>query len=98
MTDARDPRDPREPGARAGGWAPVATYGAVYEAEIGRAVLEAGGFDARVEGGEWIGIFGPGFSGTTPRGVRVLVPADQAAAARSFLAFRRAEAAEEDAG
>ncbi|HEU4632008.1 MAG TPA: hypothetical protein VFS08_19820 [Gemmatimonadaceae bacterium] len=69
-------------------WVPIATYPAVYAAEIGRAVLEAGGFDAIVEGGEWVGIFGPGFSGPTPRGVRVLVPSDQLAAARTYLAFR----------
>ena len=71
------------------GWEPVATYAAIYEAEIGRAVLEAGGFDAVVEPGERTGIFGPGFVGATARGVRVLVPGEQAAAARTYLAFRQ---------
>ena len=67
---------------------PIATYASAPEAEIGRAVLEAGGFAARVEGGDLTGIFGPGFSGPTPRGVRLLVPSDQLAAARTYLAFR----------
>jgi hypothetical protein len=73
---------------RATAWVPITTHGSAPEAEIGRAVLEAGGFDARVEAGELVGIFGPGFSGPTPRGVRVLVPSDQLAAARTYLAFR----------
>ena len=86
MSEPGRPRD----GARPVEWVPIATYAAEYEAEIGRAVLEAGGFVARVEGGERIGIFGPGFAGATPRGVRVLVPSDQLAAARTYLAFRKA--------
>jgi hypothetical protein len=69
-------------------WVPIATYASAPEAEIGRAVLEAGGFAAHVEGGELTGIFGPGFSGPTPRGVRLLVPSDRLAAARTYLAFR----------
>ncbi|HEX6631300.1 MAG TPA: hypothetical protein VF048_09425 [Gemmatimonadaceae bacterium] len=80
-----------EGGGRPVQWVPIATYPAVYVAEIGRAVLEAGGFDAVVEGGESVGIFGPGFSGPTPRGIRVLVPSDQLAAARTYLAFRERE-------
>ncbi len=83
MADRPPPGAPRP--AR---WEPVATYRSLLEAEIGRAVLEAGGFDARVEGGELVGIFGSGFSGPTPRGVRVLVPGDQLEAARTYLAFR----------
>lgn len=74
-------------------WVPIATHGAVYAAEIGRAVLEAGGFDAVVQGGEWVGIFGPGFQGATPRGVTVLVPSHQLAAAQTYLAFRERDEA-----
>lgn len=81
----------RDGGARPSrGWEAVVTYAGVYEAEIGRAVLEAGGFDAIVEPGERTGIFGPNFAGATAGGVRVLVPSEQAAAARTYLAFRRA--------
>jgi hypothetical protein len=69
-------------------WEPIATSAREYEAQIARAVLEAGGFDAVVEGGERVGIFGPGFIGATARGIRVLVPGDQLAAARTYLAFR----------
>ena len=86
MSEGERPRDV----TRAVEWVPIATYAREYEAEIGRAVLQAGGFDARVEGGERIAIFGPGFAGATPRGVRVLVPSDQLAAARTYLAFRKA--------
>lgn len=80
-----------EAGGRPVQWVPIATYPALYVAEIGRAVLQAGGFDAVVEGGESVGIFGPGFSGPTPRGIRVLVPSDQLAAAKTYLAFRERE-------
>ena len=83
------PRGRERPAPR---WEAVATYATVYEAEIGRAVLEAGGFDAVVEPGERTGIFGPGFAGATARGVRVLVPGEQLAAARTHLAFRNEQA------
>ena len=76
-------------------WVAAATYAAVYEAEIARAVPEAAGFTARVGGGAWVGIFGAGFQGSTPHGVSVLVPSDQVAAARTHLALR-AEGADEE--
>ena len=79
-------------------WVAIATYGSGWEAEIGRAVLQAGGFDAVVQGGEWVGIFGLSFQGSTPRGVTVAVPSHQLEAARTYLAFReRADDDEPDA-
>ena len=84
-----DPRSPR--------WVAVATYRSGWEAEIGRAVLQAGGFDAVVQGGDGVGIFGLAFQGSTPRGVTVVVPSHQLAAARTYLAFREAEDDEPEA-
>ena len=72
MSDDERPRD----AARPIEWVPIATYAREYEAEIGRAVLQAGGFDARVEGGERIAIFGPGFESVYPvLLIMMLVPA-----------------------
>lgn len=55
------------------GWAVVATFAQVYEAEISKAILESAGIPAQVLG-EHIGVFGPGWSGMAIRGVRLVVP------------------------
>jgi hypothetical protein len=70
------------------GWVEVASYASALEAEIARAVIEAGGFDAIAQGDDMVGLFGPNFMGRSQRGARVLVPAEQAAAVRTFLANR----------
>jgi hypothetical protein len=67
-------------------WVTVATYRAVYEADIAAATLEGAGIPARVGGGEHVGIFGAGYQGPTTRGVPVLVPALRADEARDILA------------
>lgn len=72
------------------GWVEVARVGSVMEAEVLRAVLGAAGYDAIAASDDAVGIFGPNFMGRTARGARVLVPAPQAAAARTFLANREA--------
>lgn len=56
------------------GWAVVATFARVYEAEIAKARLESAGIPAQVLG-EHIGVFGPGWAGMAIRGVRLAVPA-----------------------
>lgn len=84
----RERRPPAPRGPEPVRWVAIATYRSALEAEIGRAVLQAGGFDAVVQGGEWVGIFGLSFQGWAPRGVTVVVPSPQLAAARSYLAFR----------
>jgi hypothetical protein len=67
-------------------WVTVATYGAVYEADLAVARLEAAGLLAVSRGNDITGIFGPGFGGATARGVAVLVPSDAVDAAREILA------------
>lgn len=56
------------------GWTVVATFGAVFEAEIAKALLDSAGIPAHVMG-EHVGIFGPGWAGMTIRGVDLAVPA-----------------------
>lgn len=67
-------------------WVQVATYAAGFEADLAVARLESAGILAVSRGNDIIGIFGPGFGGSTARGVTVLVPSDAADAARELLA------------
>ncbi len=78
-------------------WAKVGQFSSGIEAEIARAVLEAGGFEARVMGNDSVGIFGPNFMGSSSRGTFVIVPGPQAAAAERYLA-QRAESLAEGGG
>lgn len=78
------------------GWVEVAQFGSALEAEVARAVLAAGGYDAIASTSDAVGIFGPNFMGRTARGASVAVPAEQAASARTFLANRGE--GEEEAG
>lgn len=66
------------------GWVIVASYGAVYEADIAKAMLAAADIPSQVLG-EHIGIFGPGWSGPTIRGVDLVVPAALLDDAREVL-------------
>lgn len=66
------------------GWVVVATYGAVYEADLAKAMLAAADIPAQVLG-EHIGIFGPGWAGPTIRGVDLVVPATLLEDAREVL-------------
>ena len=77
-----DERDPHGDGGR---WVPVATYGAVYEADFARATLESAGIPAHVQGGEHVAIFGPGWAGPTLRGLTLLVPSECVEEARELL-------------
>jgi hypothetical protein len=67
-------------------WIPVATFAAVYEADLAVARLDAAGILAVARGNDITGIFGPGFGGATARGVDVLVVSDAVDAAREILA------------
>ena len=67
-------------------WIVIRRYGAVYEADIAAAVLGAAGIEARVNGRDLVGIFGPGFAGASAQGVELLVPADRIVEAREVLA------------
>jgi Putative prokaryotic signal transducing protein len=66
-------------------WVPVASYAASFEADLAVARLESEGILAVTRGNDITGIFGPGFGGSTARGVIVLVPSDAVAAAREIL-------------
>jgi len=68
----------------AGDWVTVATYAAVYLAEIAAAQLESAGIPAQIRG-ERTGIFGPGWAGMTIGGVEVRVPAAALEEAREVL-------------
>ncbi len=67
------------------GWAIVAEYGTLYEAELARGRLESAGVPARIDQRDAVGIFGPGHAGTSVRGVALLVPAEGLEAARRAL-------------
>ena len=66
--------EPDGPDEEETGWAPVATYGMVYEADFARATLESAGIPATVHGTEHVAIFGPGWMGPSHRGITVMVP------------------------
>lgn len=80
------------------GWVPVAAYGAVWEAEFAAETLREAGIPAWVEGGQHVGIFGPGYAGPSMRGVRVRVPWHRQGEARELLAADDAAAEDETDG
>jgi hypothetical protein len=67
------------------GWTKLATFGSALEADVVVSRLEAAGIPAVSRGNDIVGLFGPGFQGTTAKGVSVLVPAAALADARSVL-------------
>ena len=67
-------------------WVAVADLASAYEADIAVARLESAGILAIARGNDIVGLFGPGFSGASARGVQVLVPSDALDAAREILA------------
>ncbi len=66
------------------GWVLLRSYASSMEASVDLACLEAEGVPTLVKGQE-PGIFGPGFSGLTPHGVRVYVPAAAIEDARDLI-------------
>jgi len=67
------------------GWVTIAEYGAVYEAELAAGRLESAGIPSRVDQRGGIGLFGPGHTGLSVRGVALQVPATVVDAARQAL-------------
>lgn len=65
-------------------WVTVATFSAVYEADLAVGILKGAGIPARVRA-ESTGIFGPGYVGTVTGGAAVVVPEDRAREAREIL-------------
>jgi hypothetical protein len=70
-------------------WTKLINCASGLEADILVERLHGAGIDATVRGNDIVGIFGPGFQGTTARGVDVLVPASALEAAKEFLADYR---------
>jgi len=63
----------------------IATFSAGFEADFAVQQLAAAGIDAIARGNDIVGIFGPGFSGPTARGVDVMVPSTVIEDAREVL-------------
>jgi len=72
-------------------WVRLVNFPAAWEAESLVEQLRSAGLHATTKGHD-TGIFGPGFSGATPRGVDVMVTSDGLAAARDILAAFRGTA------
>ncbi len=66
-------------------WQVIATYGDLASAELAVGRLESIGIMCRLDQRGAIGLFGPGFSGASVRGVALLVPAAVVAEARFAL-------------
>jgi hypothetical protein len=62
----------------------VAQFGSRTEAEVFTGLLEDAGIPSVTRGSD-VGIFGPGFSGTTALGITVLVRSEDAERARDLL-------------
>ena len=66
-------------------WVVVASYGDSLEADVAHGRLASSGIPARVDRHGAVGLFGPGHSGMTVRGVDLRVPAELLEAAREAL-------------
>ena len=66
-------------------WVTVTTCSSGLEADFAVQQLASAGIDAVARGNDIIGIFGPGFSGATARGVDVMVPSHMLEDAREVL-------------
>lgn len=66
-------------------WVTVTTCSSGLEADFAVQQLESAGVDAIARGNDIVGIFGPGFSGATARGVDVMVPSNMLTEAREIL-------------
>lgn len=66
-------------------WVVLSHYASSLEADIAVAQLHSSGISAYARGNDIVGIFGPGFQGTTARGVDVMVPSSSLADARDIL-------------
>ena len=69
-------------------WTVLATYASGFEADLAMSQLESARIPALRDSHDTVGIFGPGFQGSTSRGVTVSVPTsllDQARASVSVV-------------
>jgi hypothetical protein len=66
-------------------WEVIATFGALYEAEMAAGRLASAGIESRIDQRGAVGLFGPGHQGRSIRGIALFVPADRLGAARDAL-------------
>ena len=66
-------------------WAKATTCRSMIEAELSSQTLEASGIPSRIRAHDLVGVFGPGFQGTVPRGVDLLIPSSLVHEAREVL-------------
>ena len=66
-------------------WMDIARYGSLVEAELAGGRLESADIPFLIDQRDAVGLFGPGHSGTSVRGVTLKVPPDFAADARAEL-------------
>ena len=66
-------------------WKVVATFGAMYEAEMAAGRLQSAGIDSRVDQRGAVGLFGPGHLGRSVRGIALLVHETRLDEAREAL-------------
>lgn len=76
-------------------WVVLTNFGSALEADIAVERLRSAGIPARGRGNDIVGIFGPGFQGTTARGVDVVVPNTRVKEARELLDLPNASGAED---
>jgi hypothetical protein len=69
------------------GWRVLATYASGFEADLAMAQLEAAEIPAVRDSNDTVGIFGPGFQGTTAQGFTVHVPAAALDDARAVVSL-----------
>jgi hypothetical protein len=65
-------------------WAPLGSYGSLFEADQVRVVLEAENIPVLVRGTQ-VGLFGAGFQGPVTGGVHLFVPSTALERARELL-------------
>lgn len=66
-------------------WKDVASFGSLVEAEMAGGRLESADIPYMIDQRDAVGLFGPGHSGTSVRGVVLKVPSDFVEAARRRL-------------
>lgn len=69
----------------ADGWKDLASFGSLVEAEIAGGRLESAEIPFVIDQRDAVGLFGPGHSGTSVRGVVLKVPSEFVEAARRRL-------------
>jgi hypothetical protein len=75
-------------------WARVTTCSSMLEAELSAQTLEASGIPSRIRAHDLVGVFGPGFQGSVPRGVDLMAPSPLVTEAREVLGLDEPEAPE----